>query len=74
MVEVQGVDIETGGAGAAEGSCYFGTDMTAFAYAGNYDLTFAGEDEIDSLVEIFVELGDEIKQGLSLILETLYCG
>ena len=48
--------------------------MTAFAYAGNYDLTFAGEDEIDSLVEIFVELGDEIKQGLSLILETLYCG
>ena len=74
MVEVEGIDIEAGSAGAAEGGSYLGTDMTALAHTGDDDLALAGEDEVDGLIEIFVELGDEVEQGLSLVLKTLDCG
>ena len=71
VVDVKWVDEEGWCAGAGEGGSDFSSDVSAFAYTGNDDLSGAVKHHFDGLIEVLVELWDEVEQGLGLVSEAL---
>ena len=73
MIGIKRIDEKGWSARGGQRSGNLGADISTFSYSRDNDLATAAIHHIDSFLKVFVELGNEIKDGLSLFTQTA-CG
>ena len=72
MEHIEGVDEKGGCARTGQRGSNFRTDMSALADSGDDDLSVTTVDELNGAVEVLVETGYQVENGLRFFADDLY--